>query len=116
MRVAVVGSRTFNDYELMKDVLDDYYINIIISGNSKGTDHLSLKYAQEFKIKTKRFVPFWSSYGKRAIYIRNLFIIKESNHVIAFWDGNSKGTKHAIDIANKFGKTIRIINFKNIGD
>lgn len=29
--------------------------------------------------------------------------------VIAFWDGNSKGTKHTIDIAREKGKEVKVV-------
>ena len=41
----------------------------------------------------------WKKYGKRAGYIRNHDIIKNSDHVVAFWDGKSRGTLHSIELA-----------------
>ena len=32
-----------------------------------------------------------------------------ANMLIAFWDGESKGTKHMIDIANECNLKIRIV-------
>jgi hypothetical protein len=50
-------------------------------------------------------------YGKGAGYIRNATMAKNADAVIAFWDGNSPGTKHMIDIANQKKLPVRIIRF-----
>jgi hypothetical protein len=36
---------------------------------------------------------------------------KNADVLVAFWDGSSKGTKHMIDIAQKNGLVVRVINF-----
>jgi hypothetical protein len=54
------------------------------------------------------FKPDWDKYGKRAGFIRNELIINEADKIIAFWDGESKGTKLSIDLAIKAGKPIDI--------
>jgi len=45
--------------------------------------------------------PEWNKYGKSAGYKRNSLIINEADKVVAFWKGESKGTKHSIDLAIK---------------
>ncbi len=45
------------------------------------------------------FIAEWDKYGKSAGYIRNRLIVQESDMIVAFWDGKSKGTKHSIDQA-----------------
>ena len=52
----------------------------------------------------------WLNLGKRAGYVRNTDIVKNSDMIIAFWDGKSKGTKHTIGLAQKMGKECKIIN------
>lgn len=31
--------------------------------------------------------------------------------LIAFWDGVSRGTKHMIDLANKYGLEVHVMNY-----
>jgi hypothetical protein len=31
--------------------------------------------------------------------------------LVAFWDGKSRGTKHMIDLANKSGIQVRVVNY-----
>jgi len=36
MKVAVIGSRTFNNYELLKTTLEKFNISNVVSGGAKG--------------------------------------------------------------------------------
>lgn len=114
-KIAVVGSRTFTDYELMKKELDKYSISEIISGGAIGADKLSEKYSDEKDIDMTIYEPDWKKYGKSAGIIRNKDIVNNSDMVIAFWDRKSKGTKNSIDYANKIGKPLKIIYTKQDG-
>jgi hypothetical protein len=109
MKVAVIGSRNFNDYEEVKQVLSNIKITLLVSGGAKGADTLGQKYAEEHNIETKIFLPDWEKYGKKAGFLRNSDIINESELVVAFWDGLSKGTLDSIKKAEKKGKNILII-------
>lgn len=110
MKVAVIGSRNFNDYEKVKQVLSTKNITLLVSGGAKGADTLGQKYAEEHDIETKIFLPDWEKYGKKAGFLRNSDIINESELVIAFWDGFSKGTLDSLKKAKKGNKNILIIN------
>lgn len=55
MKLAVVGSRNFKDYELLKKELDNFHIDLIISGGASGADKLAEVYAYFKKINTKIF-------------------------------------------------------------
>jgi hypothetical protein len=102
MRVAVVGGRDFDDYDLMKKTLDEIQdVDLIVSGGSEGADNLAERYAYEKSIKMKVFKPNWNMFGRQAGFLRNIDIINNADMVVAFWDGMSRGTKHSIDIAKK---------------
>lgn len=116
MKLAVVGSRNFNDYGMMVYYVDMFNfqwkeITEIISGGAKGADSLAEKYASERNIPIKVFKPEWDKYGKSAGFKRNIKIIDECDALIAFWDGKSKGTKHSIDLAKKQHKKVIIYYF-----
>ncbi len=132
MKIAMIGSRVFNDEHLIRtEVMGWFYGQPIqhefVSGGAKGADSIAehwVDYLNEEKyiewknpnstqpsrVKTKKtiFLPDWDKYGKRAGFIRNELIIKEADLVIAFWDGQSKGTKHSIDLAIAQGKPTNI--------
>ena len=117
IKIGVIGSRSFNNYELAKRTLDPYLgkVWVIVSGGAKGADSLGEKWAIENNIKTCIYKPDWKTYGKKAGFIRNVDIIEDSDIVIAFWDALSRGTEHSINLAKEMGKKVIIIYFnKNI--
>ncbi|ERP31391.1 DUF2493 domain-containing protein [Chitinivibrio alkaliphilus] len=109
MKVAVIGSRSFSTYEIMAKHLSTYAISEIVSGGARGADTLAEQYAACKNIPLKRFLPDWRRYGRAAGIRRNCDIINYADQVIAFWDGNSRGTKHSITYAQGQGKKIFIV-------
>jgi len=116
MKLAIVGSRTFNDYELLKDEVDKllkkYNITEIVTGGAKGADTLAEQYARENNLKITIFPAEWNKYGKKAGFIRNDKIWQYADFGIAFWDGESKGTQHSFKLAKKYNKELKIVRFK----
>lgn len=113
-KVIVAGSRSFDNYDLMKMKLDYYFSNFtptIICGEARGADTLGKKYAIENKINILSFPADWNKDGKKAGYLRNERMAKEADYLIAFWDGKSKGTQHMIETMRKMGKPVRIVKF-----
>lgn len=116
MNLAVIGSRTFNNYGLLCIVLDEYAIEsnhnlTIISGGARGADRLAERYAYECDVGLQVFPADWDTYGKAAGFIRNKLIVDECDELVAFWDGKSKGTKNSMDHAKRQGKTVVVIDF-----
>ena len=116
MRVAIIGSRDFNDYELVKKTLDPVKdkITLIVSGGAKGADSLGDRYAQENSIPTEIFIPDWDKHGRGAGYIRNKEIVSNCDVVIAFWDGVSPGTQHSFKLSEQLNKPIKIIKYNEL--
>ena len=126
LRVIIAGSRGFNDYELLnksaieiitkKTMLPD--LTRIISGGARGADTLGERFANEMGLEISRFIPDWDGLGKRAGYVRNAEMAKFASEddsygvLIAFWDGQSRGTKHMIDLAKRYGLEVHVVNYK----
>ena len=114
-RLAVVGSRGFEDFDLFVKIIDRLRltkeIDAIISGGAKGVDSMAEHYADVNGIPTEIFLADWDKYGKGAGYIRNKTIWDNSDIGIAIWDGVSKGTKHSFDLARKQNKKLYIFNY-----
>jgi hypothetical protein len=118
MKIAVVGSRNFNDKSKLFDILDtleqqvkDFdQIDLIVSGGATGADQLAEEYAKEKGIKTDIYLPQYNLYGRGAALKRNLQIIDAADIVVAFWDGKSPGTNHTINESKKREKEVLIIN------
>ena len=128
VRIIIAGSRTFNDYIKLKAAMFDVIYDLkrnnekelnikIISGTARGADKLGEKYADEKGYEVIRFPADWDRFGKRAGYVRNAEMAKYAvsddsiGVLVACWDGISKGTKHMIDLANKYGLEVLIVNF-----
>lgn len=106
LALAVIGSRDFDDYEFLKKIIDYHPCTQIVSGGARGADTLAKRYAAEHCIPLKEFLPNWDAHGKAAGFIRNKQIVEAVDELVAFWDGESRGTKHSIDLAEQAGKPV----------
>lgn len=121
IKLGIVGTRTYTDYikflEVVHTIITKYGIvpSEVISGGAKGVDTLAYAYAKEFEIEPKVFEAKWKDengiYNRAAGMERNPFIIKNSDFVIAIWDGKSKGTKDSIKISKNLNKPLIIWNY-----
>ncbi|KKN10226.1 hypothetical protein LCGC14_1038820 [marine sediment metagenome] len=116
MKLVIAGSRDFEDYELLKRFCLIYRDKIteIVSGCARGADLMGEKYAKEIGIPVKRFPANWNKYGKSAGMIRNKEMMQYGDHLIAFWDSESRGTAHIIGLARDSEKEFDVIHYKNI--
>ena len=95
MKVAIVGSRSFN-FEIPQSCIPKGTTQII-SGGAIGTDRMARRFAVEHGIKIVEILPEYNLYGRCAPLKRNDIIVKLADLVIAFWDGKSRGTKYVIE-------------------
>ena len=112
MKLAVVGSREFNNYELLKAILDPYRdkITMIVSGGAIGADTLAQRYAKENGMSILIHYPNYKKYGrKKAPAMRNLTIADDTEKMLAFPLKTSVGTWHAIKAMEKLGKPVEKI-------
>lgn len=115
--LAVVGSRSFRDYELLSQWIDfaAHYVLLttveIVSGGARGADRLARKWAEDNGVTYKEYPAEWDHYGKRAGMVRNLEIVARADTVLAFWDGKSTGTKDTINKAVRAKKPVIIVPF-----
>lgn len=132
MKLIVAGTRTFNDYELLKSKLDFLLKNIkeeifIISGKASGADTLGEDYAKANGYKILPFPAKWKDldaipckikYNKRgepynalAGFNRNEEMAKIATHCVCFYDGKSNGTANMIDLAKKYKLKLKIVRY-----
>lgn len=118
-RVIVAGSRSVCDERLIFRKLDKLLSNKlgkediqIVSGAARGVDQTGEKYAASRGLDCIRFPADWEKYGKRAGYLRNEQMAENADALVAFWDGQSRGTKHMIEIAKTRGLAVRIVTCK----
>lgn len=103
-RVIVAGSRNFHDYDKLCGHLDPMikcllaaFEVVIVSGGCGGTDALGERYANENGLAIEVYNANWDKYGKSAGPRRNAEMANVADGLLAFWDGESRGTKNMID-------------------
>lgn len=106
MKIAVIGSRGLNipEEKIIRDIKKITENPVIISGGAKGTDTQAKRAAEKMGWDYIEYLPEYEKYGKPAPVIRNKKIIDQAEYIIAYWDGESKGTTQAVEYAKKKGK------------
>lgn len=115
IRVCIAGTRTFNDYSLLKTIITNAFFDIsrlhIISGHAKGADELGERFANENNLLLDIYPADWRLYRNRAGAIRNAEMAQVSDCLVAFWGGESRGTKNMIKNMKKLKKPVLIYNY-----
>ncbi len=117
MKVAVIGSRNAGEetYDMILRQLPKG-CSEIITGGARGVDALAKKAAVRLGLKCTSIRPRYQRYGRAAPLVRNVDIVENADCVLAFWDGRSRGTRHALGCCIKFRKPFKIflINRRSI--
>ena len=107
MKLAIIGSRNCPPIDIeshLKNIPDT-----IVSGGAIGADTYAREFARKKGLRLIEYFPNYDKYGKVAPLERNKLIVEECDCVLAFWDGNSRGTKFTIDYAREKNKPIKIV-------
>jgi hypothetical protein len=116
-RLLVAGSRTFDDYEMMRSNLDAWIAEwglkkpVIVSGTARGADKLGERYAAERSLEIASFPAPWNTLGRAAGPLRNTQMAWYSTHAAVFWDGSSSGSKHMFKTAKESRLRTKMITF-----
>ena len=114
MKVAIIGSRGMR--------VDDFWPFIpadtdeIVSGGARGIDTCARQFAIKNGLKLTEFLPEYEKYAKGAPLKRNDMIIDYADLVVAFWDGESRGTEYVIKRCKKVGREIKIYMQKSTSE
>ena len=115
MKVIVAGGRDYDDYQLMENRLDYLLQNeasiTIVSGTAKGADKLGERYANQKGFDIIEMPADWDKFGKSAGYRRNEEMAKIADAAVIFWDGESRGSKHMIDLSHKYNLKVRVVKY-----
>ncbi|MFZ4454618.1 MAG: SLOG family protein [Bacteroidales bacterium] len=120
MKIAIIGSRSFSDYQELENKVQKFLAEWncelnssveIVSGGAAGADSLGAIFAKNHQLEMTSILPNWKKYGRGAGIVRNREIAETADAVIAFWDGTSKGTKSTIDFFRDQKKRIKIVRF-----
>ena len=131
-KVIVAGSRSFNDYEVLKENLDRLFTTpvIVVSGCAKGADTLGEQWANSHGYEIEKHPADWKNldvpicrvkynqhgaYNAMAGHNRNMEMLESVKNnpdrgcVVAFWNKKSAGTKNMIEIAEAANIPVIII-------
>lgn len=114
VKLIVAGSRTLNDYGIVKSAINELVsqgmvITAIIDGTARGADQLASRYAREHGIENIRVPAEWSLYHRGAGIIRNRKMAEMADALLALWDSKSRGTMNMIKTANSMGIPVTVV-------
>ena len=107
MKIAIIGSRGVNSFDFSPYIPKS--TTEIVSGGAKGVDTLARTYAIDHGIKITEYLPDYAQFHRSAPLIRNKTIIQAADHILAIWDGESRGTLFCIEYAKKVGKPVTVV-------
>lgn len=114
-KVIIAGSRTFDNMPLLIEKMDYLLENKkeveVVCGCAKGADELGYRYALLRGYSIKEFPADWDRFGKSAGYIRNAEMVDYADAAVVFWNGESRGSKHMIDLAKEKNIPVKVIKY-----
>lgn len=110
MKTIVAGCRRgFSFGDIIAGMLQvDWVASEIVSGGAAGVDSFGEKWAECQGLPLKKFEAEWDKYGRAAGPKRNLRMLEYAEALVAFWDGQSRGTRHIIEQAKKRSMKVRV--------
>lgn len=116
VRIVVCGTRAYDDETHVFKALDQLTRKwnkediAIVTGGAEGPDKIAEQWSFKRMVTRVIFHADWQKYGKQAGMIRNSEMAKYGTHCVAFWDGESVGTRDMIRKAKKQGLKVKIID------
>ncbi len=112
MRTVIAGSRSIEDYALVKRVIEStpWIITGVITGGAPGVDRLADRWARENKLPRIVEHAHWKLYGLDAGPQRNGRMAQIGEALVAIWDGESPGTKDMIRRMRQKGVLVFVYN------
>ena len=117
MKICIAGGRDFDKFSVLEDIMNELLSDIpepvtIISGHAAGADSMGELYARLYGLATEVFPAEWQRHGRTtAGFKRNAIMAGQADMLVAFWDGQSKGTAHMIRTMRNLGKPCLVFNY-----
>jgi hypothetical protein len=115
MKVGIVGSRGFGDLaQVARYVRGLQPGTVVVSGGALGVDSVAEKEAGRLGMATEIYrvdaegAASRGEFARRA-NARNQLIVDASDRLVAFWDGESRGTADSIARARRAGKEVTVV-------
>jgi len=117
IKIIIAGGRDYTDVSAMEVGFLKHFNKYrndqveIVSGMARGADSVGVELAMKYDLVVHEYPALWHMYGRSAGYKRNVQMAENATHLLAFWDGVSKGTEHMINIAKRMGLKTIIVKY-----
>lgn len=111
-RLLVSGSRSIDDRKVVKWAIKNapYKPDVIMTGAAEGVDQMAEDVAREMETPYASIPAKWSEHGDSAGPRRNQILVDRADALLAVWDGESPGTKDAMQKAAEASLPIMMVN------
>lgn len=114
VKLIIAGSRTTVPHNVEIDMAAAalyplHEIGEVLCGMAKGADLAGKRWAEQLGIRVTEYPAQWETLGKSAGVIRNKQMAGHADGLVAFWDGESHGTKHMIDTMRSMKKPYVVV-------
>lgn len=118
MKVVVAGSRSITDCEIVAECIDKFFepIDTVVTGGARGVDTCAEKWADDNDVPVETHpIPDWAweEVGRKSGPLRNRYMAKQGDALLAIWDGESSGTKNIIGEATTRGLYVERFMVRN---
>jgi len=117
MKILIAGSRTLTEPSYIGHLIDQAFaalptpsVNAVIHGGAKGVDLIAHDWAKKHGIPVEVYAADWGRFGKAAGHRRNVVMVDRCDAAVVIWDGQSKGTRHTIELLTASGKPFVVVS------
>lgn len=113
MKTIIAGTRrafTRTQVDSFLNRFQGHPITEVVCGGAIGPDTFGGEWAHRRKTPIKYFFPDWAAYGIGAGFKRNRQMAAYGEALIAFWDGESSGTRNMITEAQRRGLIVTVVD------
>jgi hypothetical protein len=117
VKVAIVGSRHFPELERVRDFVSALPLGAtVVTGGASGVDAAAGEAARSRQLGLIKLPPrFEESNDPTASARRNQELVDAAEVVVAFWDGQSAGTRKTVERALESGREVHVFLPGNAG-
>ena len=113
MKLLITGSRSWDTYDPHGRKVAEVILRLdpthIACGDAGGVDRAVATVLPTTNCtRLSVYKADWNIFGKGAGFIRNWFMLSDfqPDEVVGFWDGQSSGTRHMMNLAFEVGKPV----------